>query len=270
MSANPDSSRSVESALPACPVCGGGCSLLDVVDFNKSCEEFRGRFLPLSGTPIYYGICSKCGFSHAPEMYEWSLEQFEARVYNADYVNVDPDYLEARPSANADFLIRFVGAAAARLRHLDYGGGHGLLSDMLRDAGWNSQSYDPFVDRALDVATLGTFSLITAFEVFEHVPDVQRLMAELGRLIGGEGVVLFSTLLGEGKMVPNSRITWWYASPRNGHVSIFTQVSLAMLSSRYGMQFGSLSPNLHALWRRVPDWAAHILPPGRQRQIVHA
>ena len=63
------------------------------------------------------------------------------------------------------------------LRHLDYGGGRGLLSDLLREKGWRSESYDPFVDRSVSLQDLGPFDLVTAYEVFEHVPDVRRLVA---------------------------------------------------------------------------------------------
>jgi hypothetical protein len=46
---------------------------------------------------------------------------------------------------------------------MDYGGGHGILGDHLRDAGWDSTSYDPFVDRNVAFDRLGRFDLIAAF-----------------------------------------------------------------------------------------------------------
>lgn len=247
------------SIIMRCPVCEGACALLDVVDFNKSCEELRGAFLPLAGVPVYYARCGYCGFCHAPELYLWSLEEFSERIYNSSYLQVDPDYLEVRPKGNADHLIRLIGPGAAQIRHLDYGGGHGLLSDLLRDSGWQSQSYDPFVDRETAIAELGQFDLITAYEVFEHVPDVRGLAANLSQLLAPEGIVIFSTLLSEGNLAANRRITWWYASPRNGHISLFTRDSLYRLAAREGLNFGSFSPNLHVFWRTIPRWAAHFL-----------
>lgn len=41
-----------------CPVCNGSSTLLAVVDFNKSCEEARGKFLSQLGIPVYYVRCS--------------------------------------------------------------------------------------------------------------------------------------------------------------------------------------------------------------------
>ena len=138
-----------------------------MVDFNKSCEEARGRFLPLPGVAVYYHLCSRCGFCFAPRLHKWSPKEFEDKIYNRDYVQVDLDYVESRPRGNAEALKQIFGASGpGGVRHLDYGGGSGLLSDAAR----NSASYDPFIDRHQRVRDLGQFEFITAYEVFEHVP----------------------------------------------------------------------------------------------------
>ncbi len=121
-----------------CPICAGATHVLDAVDFNKSCEEARGTFLPPSGEQIQYVLCPECGFSFAPQLYRWSLDEFEQRIYNDDYVAIDPDYVETRPLANAKTLQGMFDGRALKLRHLDYGGGNGLLSDLMRDGGWRS------------------------------------------------------------------------------------------------------------------------------------
>ncbi len=72
-----------------CPVCSGPSNPLDVVDFNKSCEELRSLYIPLSGIPIYYYLCSVCHFCFAPEFQHWSLTDFEEKIYNNDYTIFD-------------------------------------------------------------------------------------------------------------------------------------------------------------------------------------
>jgi SAM-dependent methyltransferase len=238
------------------------CSLLDVVDFNKSCEEARGKFLSISGIPIYYALCGKCGFCFAPELVQWKLEEFEERIYNDEYVLVDPDYVEIRPRANAASLISMFGDRARSIKHLDYGGGSGLLVKLLNESRWQSVSYDPFVDKAVNVEQLGKFDLITAFEVFEHVPDVRSLMSNLRTLLSPNGLVLFSTLLSDGNIHSNQRLSWWYASPRNGHISLFSRNSLATLARSYGVNFGSFSAGFHVFFSSVPPWANHIIRMG--------
>ncbi|MFQ6333513.1 class I SAM-dependent methyltransferase [Methylophilus sp. 3sh_L] len=245
-----------------CPICNTAATLLDVVDLNKSCEEQRGKFLPLSGDAVYYSLCNHCGFCWAPELHQWPLSQFEEYIYNADYGAVDPDYLETRPQSNAEVLRSIFPVFPPTLRHLDYGGGNGLLSRQLSAAGWHSASYDPFVDKHTDLASLGQFELITAFEVFEHVPDVWALMSDLSSLLARDGLVLFSTLLSDGNIHPNQRLSWWYASPRNGHISLFSKSSLALLAQRNQFNFGSFNSGFHALYTTVPPWASHLIRVG--------
>lgn len=243
----------------ACPVCDADCVPADVLDLNKSCEEARGTVLPAAGIPIAYVQCSRCRFCFAPEMHAWPRDDFAAKIYNADYTRVDPDHDHARPQANAAYLRGLLGAQAAAIRHLDYGGGNGLLSRLLVDAGWNSTSYDPYYDDAPDIAALPRFDLITAFEVFEHVPDVQALMTDLNALLEPDGVILFSTMVSDGHIPASGALTWWYAAPRNGHISLYSRDSLYFLAAAKGMHFGSYSPNLHVFWRTVPAWAARFL-----------
>lgn len=241
-----------------CPICGGACALLDRVDFNKSCEELHGKFLPPSGTTCEYLRCAHCGYCYAPEFSTWTAADFERRIYNADYLSVDPEYPEIRPRANAASLISIFGARAHAIRHLDYGGGNGLLSRLLNAAQWQSHSFDPFVNRDTAPGALGRFDLITAFEVFEHVPDPQQLMANFGALIAPDGVVMFSTLLSDGHIRADEQLRWWYAAPRNGHISLFTKQSLKILARNNGVHFASFSEGFHAFFTQVPPWATHI------------
>ena len=243
-----------------CPVCDGATMPHDCVDLSKSCVEGRGIVIPPSGIAIDYQLCLECGFCFSPTMYRWTLAQFEERVYNASYSQVDPDHIVLRPTSNANMLQSMFPNLPSAVSHLDYGGGTGLLSDLMRDSGWTSSSYDPFFDVGLPVAQLGKFDLITAFEVFEHVPNVNALMADLHSLLTANGVVLFSTLLSDGEIESNRPLTWWYASPRNGHRSLFSRKSLAIVAGRAGFSVASASSGTHVFWRTVPTWASHLLP----------
>ena len=246
-------------AQPACPVCASSVQALDVVDFNKSATENEGKYLPLSGEPVYYFLCDDCGFCFAPALCAWTLSEFEDRIYNDAYVAVDPEYKEARPTAMADVVQSEFGAGREQIRHLDYGGGNGVLSAMLRESGWQSTSYDPFVDRGLDPVSLGKFNLITAFEVFEHVPDPKVLMRNLSCLLEPAGLILFSTLLSDGNVQRNRRLDWWYAAPRNGHISLYSSESLRRLSAEQGLFMASFSSGYHVLFKEIPTWAQHII-----------
>jgi len=77
----------------------------------------------------------------------------------------------------------------------------------------------------------------------------------ISTLLAPEGMVLFSTLVSDGHIKHNQRINWWYAAPRNGHISLFSKQSLSILAEREGFSFGSFSPGFHILWKSLPSWA---------------
>jgi 2-polyprenyl-6-hydroxyphenyl methylase/3-demethylubiquinone-9 3-methyltransferase len=72
-----------------CPVCQGAPVPLGAVDFNKNCEEARGRRLPPAGRLVKYVICRACGFAWAPEFAAWTPADFQRDIYNAGYGEVD-------------------------------------------------------------------------------------------------------------------------------------------------------------------------------------
>ncbi len=236
----------------SCPVCAGACALHDTLELGRA---MTGPDAEGGAGTVGYWLCGQCGFCFAPEIAGWTLEEFASRIYNDDYVRYDPDSAELRPTENAKLLDRLFGRDKAAIRHLDYGGGRGLLSKLLREAGWDSTSYDPFFDRGHAPEELGRFGLVTAFEVFEHVPDVNRLMDEISGLLADEGLVFFSTLVSDGHIGAGRPLDWWYAAPRNGHIALHSRLSLTALGAKRGFRFGSLSEVAHVYCRSVPPWA---------------
>jgi SAM-dependent methyltransferase len=241
-----------------CPVCNQKAILHDVVDFNKSCGESWGEFLPLTGTPVYYALCTDCGHCFAPELLKWNKETFSELIYNNDYIKVDPQYLNERPKSNSAILEKTFGAHKKNIAHLDYGGGNGTLSRTLQELGWDSACYEPFSDSHPDIPKAKKFDLITAYEVFEHVPDPHQLMKDMDSFVSPQGIIFFTTLLSNEHIAANKRISWWYASPRNGHINLYSSKSLLQLAKQYHFQLVSFSSGLHMMLRSVPEWAKHL------------
>jgi SAM-dependent methyltransferase len=175
---------------------------------------------------VYYQRCPNCGHIEAPQFRRWSAERFISEIYNAEYISLDPDFQRRRPLSNAEFLHRT----------------------------------DPFVDNAPLNREL-YFDLVTAFEVFEHVPDPNQLMRSIVELMSERGVLIFSTLLSDAHVVPGERLTWWYAAPRNGHVSLYSRKSLSHLAGNFGMRLHSWNDGLHCMYRWLPDWVQTVIRP---------
>jgi SAM-dependent methyltransferase len=250
--------------VDACPICASAAIPYDCCDFNKHCGLPAGQAIALALRPVYYYRCGSCGFIYAPELYGWSALQFKKWIYNEDYARFDPGFVEGRPKGNANFITGIFGPSRARLKLLDYGGGNGSLAALLREVGFDALSYDPFYEpgpRRFDQP----FDLITAFEVFEHLPNSRGMMAQATHFLKPDRMYLFSTLVSDGDLHEGGRLTWWHAAPGNGHISIFTRRSLELLGRQFGFRLLSLSKGLHAYFKVFPDWAADLLQP-RTRQ----
>lgn len=249
-----------DAANVPCTVCGEPSPLAGVVDFNKSCLEQQGKSLPLRGVPVYYRRCPRCWLVFADTMLHWTDQDFATHVYNADYVQVDPDYAEARPRDNAKWLLHLLGAAARDLSVIDFGGGSGRLAAELRKAGVRAATIDPHV--AHPAPDFARAKLVTAFEVFEHAMRPQQVLDQILALMEPDGAVIFSTLLQPADF-GSFGLGWWYAAPRNGHVSLFSPDALLTLLRSRGLRAGSFSDNLHVAFRDPPAFLGQGRPGGR-------
>ncbi len=238
----------------SCPICHAA-EAREVFrkEFNVSCNcYFEGRRLyPVDTGRVAYVECGGCGFLWAPELHGWEPDTFKQRIYNAEYDLADPPFAFERPTRLAAWVARF---ARPGMRVLDYGGGEGLLARCLRETGFDAVSWDPFYDASGKPA--GPFDLVTCFEVVEHVPDQRRMFLELASLSQG-GVCVFSTLLRPERLEDD----WWYASPRNGHISLHSERSLGRLCEDVGLAHRSFSGELHAMARTPARLATLDLPP---------
>jgi 2-polyprenyl-6-hydroxyphenyl methylase/3-demethylubiquinone-9 3-methyltransferase len=227
-----------------------------VVDFHKNCESRRRQVLSLSGVPIYYYRCPLCRFLFTTAFDHFSREDFNEHIYNADYVLIDPDYLDARPRANANGLTRLFGASRPA-RVLDYGGGNGRLGECLTAAGFDVDIYDPLVDRFVHRPT-GRYECILCLEVAEHSTRPAELFHDVNDLLSVNGIILLSTLL-QPADIEQQGVNWWYLGPRNGHVSLFSRESLLKLVEPLGFHLASRDEGWHVLYREIPSFARHFI-----------
>jgi hypothetical protein len=235
-----------------CPICNCDTVPAGSIDRNRTCEDFRhgSMIFPRAGHDVEYERCLGCGFVFAPELCAHPPEWFREHVYNDDYIKADPDYAETRPAQNARWIASQFAGVKAKIRHLDYGGGNGELAALMRGFGFDSESWDPFIDDPMPESR--KYNLVTAFEVVEHVPDPKALRANLMRHMGNDSALLFSTLTSDHVGNHWTPREWWYAAPRNGHVCLYTKTALRKLF--HPLRVFHMGEGVHMAVASLPSW----------------
>lgn len=244
------------TSVVACKCCGAEARLLGSIDRNRSCEDPKSPVFPPSGVGIPYHRCSSCEFLFTVAFDHYAPDDWQREIYNDEYVKVDPDFVEFRPKQNAKVLSETF-ARTPGITVLDYGGGNGSLVQQLTARGFaKATSYDPFY--AGSSRPKGSFDLVTAFEVLEHSHTPYETLRDMRWFMAERGMLHFTTLL-QPEGVGNDVLHWWYASPRNGHVSLYSRNSLTALMNRLGLVWGSCNDLLHVAFRkRPPAFASHL------------
>jgi hypothetical protein len=114
---------------------------------------------------------------------------------------------------------------------LDYGGGAGLLTRLLRDIGRDAYWYDGYTPPSYATGFGGSpqsyHDLVTAFEVVEHFPNPN---SDLNALFGAQpSAVLIMTYLYRGQDKD-----WWYIAPEEGqHIFFYSPKAIAIIAARF-------------------------------------
>jgi SAM-dependent methyltransferase len=234
--------RCLSNESARCKVCGSSAPFFDVTDFNKCAGMYL--FGPAHITVTWHR-CTRCGFLFTTFFDDWTPADFRRYIYNDDYVKVDPEYTGDRPRRTAAGLaLMLKGQEDARI--LDYGSGSGVFSEHMHELGFKrTENYDPFSSATMPT---GLFDFITCVEVIEHVPQPRHLFSNIRSLLNQDGCVLIGEAL-QPPDIETIRCSWWYVAPRNGHISMFADRTLAIIANQFGMSFHRGDGGLHAMHR---------------------
>lgn len=199
------------STSHGCRLCGGALTL-----------QFSGKVL--ARHDIDYFACSDCG-SLQTESPHWLSEAYASNLAPIDtgaaqrcFVNLGASHAVAR-------LLGFSNI-------IDFGGGDGLHTRLLRDHGLNAHVEDaharPGYAQGFSQPDFTTPDLVTAFEVMEHfanpAEDLARIFAR------GAKAVLASTTRWHGEGAD-----WWYLTPTTGqHIFFYSDAAIAHVARQYG------------------------------------
>ncbi len=245
----------------------------------KICETQSdpfGRAVALGKYNVQYFRCATCGFIETEHPY-WLQEAYGDAIAFSDLGLIGRN---VRFAPKVQVLIRLLSKPSGKF--VDYGGGYGIFTRLMRDAGFDFYRQDRYCRNLFAAgfdAEQGScdYDLLTAFEVFEHLVDP---VAELSEMLKLSRTVLFSTLLVPRDKPPQPNSWWYYALETGQHVAFYTRESLALLASRFGLRFFSMGgfhlmtdQQIHPLLYRLSVIAAHYLPPpvfGETKSLLSA
>jgi hypothetical protein len=196
---------------------------------------------------VSYFRCGRCGFMQTEEPF-WLAEAY------TEAVSVYDVWAVSRPLNDSARIARLLDRCGAdrTVPGLDFGGGTGIFTRRMRDLGYpflradaySANLYARFFDLT-DHPHPAKFSLITCFEVFEHLPNPRKELAAMFEL---SDTVFFSTTLAPAGL--KTAKDWDYFAPFHGqHVSFYTVAALQELAAATGSRLFTNGEDQHLLTR---------------------
>jgi SAM-dependent methyltransferase len=196
---------------------------------------------------VSYFRCRRCGFLQSENAY-WLAEAYTSSLTALDVGAVYRCQTQAR--LTQDLIVNDLDVAG---RFLDYGGGAGLFTRLMRDFGLDFYRHDRYAPnlfaQCFDLCDLPLenrhFELITCFEVMEHLEDPMTALCEM---LGMSDLIFFSTGLAPADGSPED---WEYLSPVHGqHISFFNETSLRRAADLLDCELMSDGASQHLMGRR--------------------
>ena len=210
---------------------------------NTMFSIFQGQVL--NKYIINYYKCSNCNIIQTDKPY-WLEESYSNTITLLDLGLLSRCILNVSRTESIINKILSIFIDKYKISILDFAGGYGVYTRLMRDKGFYCYWQDDFCENIFAKDFIHKehvkYDLVTAFEVFEHEQDPNLLFQRLTLLSDN---ILLSTLI-----LPRTPLKdtndWWYFTPETGqHITFYTLKSLDLLANKYGFYFYTNGNDLH-------------------------
>ena len=211
-----------------CKICG-----------SKAKKIFSAKIL--NKYNINYFYCDNCGFLQTENPY-WLEESYKESINISDTGILSRNlYLSKISSSIIFFFFNKQG------KFLDYAGGYGIFTRLMRDIGfdfyWNDKFTKNLVARGFEYNKSQPIELITCFEAFEHF---ENPISEIETMLGISRNILFSTELLP-HLVPRPNEWWYYGLNHGQHISFYSLKTLQFIAKKYNLNLYTNKTSIHLL-----------------------
>jgi hypothetical protein len=231
-------------------------------DLNMKCSICRSNssyYLSkelLNKYTVKYFRCSNCHFIEAEKPRYWGKEAYSSAIIDEDTGIIGRNIILSKISTI--IYIIFFGKKNSKI--LDYAGGYGLMTRLLRDIGLDCYWQDKFADNIFAKQFVGKnkskYGMVTAFEYFEHI-DNPIIEIEYIFKKYSPNILLFSTTVHDG----SPQKDWWYFAASGGqHISLYSLESLHTLASKLNLKLSTNGRNVHIFSKtKIPTLIMKII-----------
>lgn len=203
---------------------------------NETEKVFRKKIL--SNYDVQYYKCDNCGFLQTEDPY-WLSEAYAETINDSDIGYVSRNINLAR---KISILLRLYFGKSAKF--LDYAGGYGLFTRLMRDKGfdffWSDKFTANIFSKGFETETDNEkFDAVTSFESFEHFASPKD---EIDKIFSLAPFVVITTELFSDNFIKDC--DWWYLGLEHGqHISFYSEKTLhyvAKLKNRNYIKIGAI------------------------------
>ena len=184
-----------------------------------------------------YSKCDACGFLSVKKPF-WLTEAYEQSITGSD-----TGLLARNISLSRKISVLIYEFFPVDGKYLDYAGGYGVFTRLMRDVGFQFFHHDPYTKNLFSPEFEWDKSEkmdgVTCFECVEHL---ERPMEEFEKLFAVSNTVLISTVLLP-QEIPS--LDWDYYGFEHGqHISFYSSSTLKYIADRFDVSVISVG-NLH-------------------------
>ncbi|MDP3759108.1 MAG: class I SAM-dependent methyltransferase [Ramlibacter sp.] len=184
---------------------------------------------------ISYLYCAGCGFLCTEPPF-WLDEAYSTAIASTDTGLVTRNIQIARVLSS---LLYLAFGDRGTGRWLDYAGGYGMLTRLMRDKGydfyWADKHASNLFAQGFEHKTGAIYDGVTAFEVLEHTENPIDFLSQLLKLSRSRTIILTTEIYHGYPPTPDN---WWYFGLNTGqHIAFFQERTLRFIAGKLQLRY---------------------------------